>query len=90
MSFASVSQNKSNGESGETSRLTKSSYHTNNLTMDSHDYIIHLQRTVGNQAVKRLMRSSIGFDFAKIGIQPKLKISQPGEIYEQEADRVAE
>jgi hypothetical protein len=31
------------------------------------------------------------FDFAKIGIlQPKLKVSQPNDVYEQEADRVAE
>ena len=31
------------------------------------------------------------FDFARIGIlQPKLKVSQPGDEYEQEADRVAE
>ena len=38
------------------------------------------------------MRSNPGgFDFSKIGIiQPKLKISQPGDVYEQEADRVAE
>ena len=27
---------------------------------------------------------------SKIGIQPKLKVSQPGDVYEQEADRVAE
>lgn len=34
--------------------------------------------------------SNTGFDFEKIAIRPKLKISQPGDIYEQEADRVAE
>ena len=26
----------------------------------------------------------------KTGIQTKLKVSQPGDVYEQEADRVAE
>jgi hypothetical protein len=36
------------------------------------------------------MRSNIVSDFAKIGIHPKLKIGQPGEVYEQETDRVAE
>jgi hypothetical protein len=37
------------------------------------------------------MRSNPGFDFVKIGIiQPKLKVSQPGDAYEQEAYRVAE
>ena len=33
---------------------------------------------------------AIGFDFAKVGIQPKVKISQPKDEYEQVADRVAE
>lgn len=37
---------------------------------------LSLQRTVGNQAVQRL--------------QAKLTISSPGEIYEQEADRISE
>ena len=37
----------------------------------------HLQRTIGNRAVGRL-------------IQAKLRVSQPGDISEQEADRVAE
>lgn len=36
----------------------------------------------GNQAVQRLFKSGV--------IQAKLKIGQPGDIYEQEADRVAE
>lgn len=46
------------------------------------DYILSLQRTIGNQAVQRLLRSG--------ALQAKLKISQPGNIYEQEADRVAD
>jgi hypothetical protein len=37
----------------------------------------HLQQTVGNQYVNRM-------------IQSKLKVGRPGDIYEQEADRVAE
>ncbi len=44
--------------------------------------ILQLQQTVGNQAVQRLLRSRT--------IQAKLTISQPGDAYEQEADRVAE
>jgi hypothetical protein len=44
--------------------------------------ILQLQQTIGNQAVQRLLRSRT--------IQAKLAISQPGDIYEQEADRVAE
>ena len=46
------------------------------------DHILFLQRTIGNQAVQRLFESSV--------IQAKLKIGQPNDIYEQEADRVAE
>lgn len=46
------------------------------------DRILHLQRTAGNQAVQRLIKSSV--------LQAKLRISQPHDIYEQEADRVAE
>ena len=46
------------------------------------DRILQLQRTAGNQAVQRLIKSR--------ALQAKLKISQPNDIYEQEADRVAE
>lgn len=44
--------------------------------------LLNFQRTVGNQAVQQLMRSG--------ALQPKLAISQPGDAYEQEADRMAE
>jgi hypothetical protein len=46
------------------------------------DQILFLQRTIGNQAVQRLFKSGI--------IQAKLKIGQPNDIYEQEANRIAE
>ena len=46
------------------------------------DRILFLQRTAGNQAVSRLMRSGT--------LQAKLRIGQPGDKYEQEADRVAD
>lgn len=46
------------------------------------DHVLSLQRTIGNQAVQRLFKSGV--------IQAKLKIGQPGDKYEQEADRVAE
>ena len=58
--------------------------------MVPHDSIIRLQQTIGNQALQMLMRSKTGLDFAKTAVQAKLMISQPGDIYEQEADRVAE
>jgi uncharacterized protein DUF4157 len=46
--------------------------------------IAGLQRTIGNQAVLRML--------SRPGpvVQPKLTINQPGDQYEQEADRVAE
>jgi hypothetical protein len=46
------------------------------------DQIIFLQRTAGNQAVQHLLKSRV--------LQAKLKISRPNDVYEQEADRVAE
>jgi peptidoglycan hydrolase-like protein with peptidoglycan-binding domain len=46
------------------------------------DRILFLQRAIGNQAVSRLIKSGT--------LQAKLKIGQPDDIYEQEADRVAE
>lgn len=44
--------------------------------------ILMLQRTIGNRSVQRLIRSGT--------LQKKLKIGQPGDVYEQEADRMAE
>jgi hypothetical protein len=44
--------------------------------------ILTLQRTVGNQATRQLLQGSY--------LQAKLKVSQPGDRFEQEADRTAE
>jgi Domain of unknown function (DUF4157) len=46
------------------------------------DQISFLQRTVGNRGVERLLKSGV--------IQAKLKVNEPGDIYEQEADRIAD
>jgi len=46
------------------------------------DQVLYLQRTIGNQAVQRLIKSG--------ALQAKLRIGQPGDVYEQEADRVAD
>ena len=45
------------------------------------DQISFLQRTVGNRGVEGLLKSGL--------IQAKLKVNEPGDIYEQEADRIA-
>jgi len=75
--------------------------------------ILRLQRTIGNQAVLRMLQansgefksgstgtpsSSSGHNFDRVplhsrepsAIQTKLAINQPGDEYEQEADRVSE
>jgi len=44
--------------------------------------VMHLQRAIGNQAVQRLLRSG--------SIQAKLTVGEPDDMYEQEADRVAD
>lgn len=95
MSFDLAHQNKVVGDTKTSIRTPKTSSHdVNKINEDSHpNYsILHLQRTIGNQAVQRLILSSgtAVFDFAKIGIHPKLKVSQPSDPSEQEADRIAE
>jgi hypothetical protein len=46
------------------------------------DRILFLQRAIGNQAVQRLFKSGV--------IQAKRKISEPNDLYEQEADPVVD
>lgn len=43
--------------------------------------ILQLQKNIGNQAVQRLLKSGV--------LHAKLGISNPDDVYEQEADRVA-
>lgn len=44
--------------------------------------VLFLQRTIGNQAVQKLIKSGT--------LRTKLRIGQPGDKYEQEADKMAE
>src|ERR1700733_12967708 len=57
-------------------------------------HILHLQRTMGNQVVLRLLQEQgklvLGSAQAPIAIQPKLTLNAGGDIYEQEAERVSE
>ncbi|MGH7792516.1 MAG: eCIS core domain-containing protein, partial [Thermodesulfobacteriota bacterium] len=46
------------------------------------DQILLLQRTIGNRALEGFLKSGV--------IRAKLTIGQPGDVYEQEADRVAD
>ena len=69
-----VKQSNSNSRVRRTKRLQ---------SMDTPaDRILYLQRTAGNQAVSRFMKSG--------AFQAKLRIGQPGDVYEQEANRVAD
>jgi len=52
------------------------------FTRQRHDFIMQLHKTYGNRYVQRLVES--------INVQAKLTVSDPGDIYEQEADRVAD
>ena len=75
--FAKRSEANKNNSDLQTRRIKRSGSKASSV-----DRILYLQRTIGNQAVSRLIRSK--------ALQAKLRIGQPGDIYEQEADRVAE
>ena len=92
MPYALGSQRKDSKVGNKTATPTRHSSHGGggNDMATFQDSIIQLQRTIGNQAVQRLMRSKGSNNGTKTGIQPKLEVSQPGDAYEQEADRVAE
>jgi outer membrane protein OmpA-like peptidoglycan-associated protein len=49
----------------------------------SAEALLHLQRTSGNQAVGRLLAAP------RSQLQAQLRIGQPGDVFEREADRVA-
>jgi hypothetical protein len=71
----------------ETPFLPKSHEHAAILTgipfsVQRHEFIMRLHRTYGSSYVHRLIKS--------VNAQAKLTVSDPGDIYEQEADRVAE
>lgn len=71
-------ETKSHNLAPQIRRKTESSQSMNSPV----DRILFLQRTIGNQAVGRLIKSG--------ALQTKLKIGQLGDVYEQEADTVAE
>jgi hypothetical protein len=94
MSFALSSKSEPVGKNKTLTPAKPRSARINNSTTHPPNSIVIPSRptTIGNgEVMQTLMDANAGFDFSKIGIiQPKLKISQPGDVYEQEADRVAE
>jgi hypothetical protein len=49
--------------------------------------ILRLQQGVGNQAVQRMLHTN---NESLAGLQSKLRVNEPGDIYEKEADRMAD
>ncbi len=97
MPFALIYQgNKNKKRDIETFAPAKySSYdHIKNFKARDFHNSAYMPRASDYQALQRLEHSynnaARGVNFASIGIQPKLKISQPADEYEQEAERVSE
>jgi Domain of unknown function (DUF4157) len=99
--YAQKHQQSQLGKSGDLARPS--------LAARSHEGhpILHLQRTIGNQVVRRMLEtraeelerastSTAASHFSPVhapaagSIQTKLAVNTPGDIYEQEADSVAE
>jgi hypothetical protein len=101
MSFTLAPKHNTAATNAKTSTLTRTTKSTNkkkqnndnnlyNISkMNSSNPIVHLQKSIGNHAVQKLMHANPDFDL-EIAIQPKLKISHSEDAYEQEADKVAE
>ena len=71
----------------ETPFLPRMDKHAESLAMSPSDearanLVSHLQQTYGNRYVQRLLNSNV--------VQAKLTVNAPGDIYEQEANRVAD
>ena len=62
--------------------FSKSHKNINHHSKQSDGNILHLQQKLGNQEMQRMIKSGL--------IQAKLKVSQPNDPYEREADRVAD
>lgn len=74
--------NKSSDTKRESSALKSNSTVHKQAAGSPAEGLLHLHRTIGNRAVQRLFESG--------AIQPRLKIGTPGDIYEREADSVAD
>jgi hypothetical protein len=71
--------------------LTRQDYNEVLIQRHTYENADYAQRASNEYLVQRIANHNEAlFNFAKIGIQPKLKVSHPGDEYEQEADRVAE
>ncbi len=94
---ATISKSPETKNDSRSRNIQKSEFSPSKSVGTPIDQIMFLQRTVGNQAVQRMLQGS-GVRGQQSGasgqglfkrIQAKLKIGQPNDKYEQEADRVA-
>ena len=81
------------GDSKASTSISKpASLNINYLRIDSYESLMHIQdaqRIFGEYS--KPIDLTAGFNFSKIDvIQPKMKISHPGDVYEQEANMIAE
>jgi hypothetical protein len=75
----------------ESQSQQKSSANFTRSKVTGHDpnRVLNLQRTIGNQAIVRLLQARAD-DARPVTIQRKLAVNTPGDTYEQEADRIAD
>src|SRR5206468_8104562 len=66
----------------------KTEHHFSSQKNSKSERFNHLKDHFDNKYLEGSFNSNIKFNFGKL--QPKLKVSQPGDPYEQEADRLAE
>jgi N-acetyl-anhydromuramyl-L-alanine amidase AmpD len=80
-------QTKTNAEKPKANKnnkvsLVRKKERVKNIAVPAADNILHLQHTLGNQAVQKFFKSGTP--------QAKLKIGKPNDKYELEADRIAD
>ena len=78
--FQTKLNSKFGSNSNPSSRSSTKKYYQN--SGKTQENVSHLQQTLDNQEIQRMVKSGL--------IQPKLRISQPNDPYEREADRVVD
>jgi uncharacterized protein DUF4157 len=86
------------GQQHRSSKINNANYKSSSkyIQLNSSHPLLNLQQTAGNRAVQRLLSSNAPSNYLyhpynlNNVIQLKLKIGQSGDVYEHEADRVAE
>jgi hypothetical protein len=68
--------------------LTNNNSNISNYYPQFNNHSQNSNSKTNNQSFEKSFQSNVNFNFANI--QTKLKVSQPGDVYEQEADRIAE